>query len=506
MLIALGLLVLAGDTVSGKLVGENVCQEEQRYTINVTEYFVRNSTARNYKWCMNVPPRCSFYTTRLINESRIVEKEVADLIDKCCSGYVEDSGKCTPVCPDCVNGTCVAGTCSCFPGYKGELCDAACDAAEWGENCENRCACESCDPVTGECVCPAGWTGSRCQSPCPYGFYGLNCQTRCNCDSPTACNPITGECEATFATLSSPRPTKKSTKPHTIKIFKSNSIPFKNNGKFEIDNNFISTTPVFETTETPFSEADHEDNLAVNQMAIDNYMSGGDRDGRRYVLTTVGPAQIVKSSKAKVKEKEVSTSAGEENYLGDDGQRGYPEVYKNDLVNGASAATAISVGIIILAVVIVAAHHFKRSKTTNKSKGGGSKGVSTVAVYTHSIFHTPLPEPPTFENPVFVSPTDQNSTSEGQRFETHVVCSMNFPSLSGKDPREYLYDHPPSTGSYRAASIPEPPDIDSIKSVTQCEPLYDEIPSGMVPTPVSESPPLYKSPSLYMNTCGKTRF
>jgi hypothetical protein len=126
-------------------------------------------------------------------------------------------------------------------------------------------------------------------------------------------------------------------------------------------------------------------------MAIDNYMSGGDRDGRRYVLTTVGPAQIVKSSKAKVKEKEVSTSAGEENYLGDDGQRGYPEVYKNDLVNGASAATAISVGIIILAVVIVAAHHFKRSKTTNKSNGGGSKGVSTVAVYTHSIFHTPLP-------------------------------------------------------------------------------------------------------------------
>jgi hypothetical protein len=31
MLIAIGLLVLAGDTVSGKLVGENVCQEEQRY-------------------------------------------------------------------------------------------------------------------------------------------------------------------------------------------------------------------------------------------------------------------------------------------------------------------------------------------------------------------------------------------------------------------------------------------------------------------------------------------
>lgn len=32
----------------------------------MTEYFLRNVTVRDYKWCVNVPPRCSFYTLRTV--------------------------------------------------------------------------------------------------------------------------------------------------------------------------------------------------------------------------------------------------------------------------------------------------------------------------------------------------------------------------------------------------------------------------------------------------------
>jgi hypothetical protein len=52
MLIALGLLVLAGDTVSGKLVGENVCQEEQRYMrdFSSTKIISSNFTYLKKNW------------------------------------------------------------------------------------------------------------------------------------------------------------------------------------------------------------------------------------------------------------------------------------------------------------------------------------------------------------------------------------------------------------------------------------------------------------------------
>lgn len=73
----------------------------------------------------------------------------------------------------------------------------------------------------------------------------------------------------------------------------------------------------------------------------------------------------------------------------------------------------------------------------------------------------------------------------------------------------YLYDHPPSTGSYRAASIPEPPDADwsSLRSAPVSEPVYDEIPCYRKSLPINQPPPPYRDSdtSLYMNTIG-TRF
>ncbi|EEZ97747.2 uncharacterized protein NimA [Tribolium castaneum] len=435
MLVVIGLVVCIGGTVLGKLTGDHVCQEEQRHKVNVTEFFVRNSTVRNYEWCLNVPPRCSFYTTRLLNESKIVEKEITDLIDKCCPGYVQNGDICTPSCPDCQNGRCDNGRCRCFPGFKGETCATSCLRTEWGEDCKFNCSCDHgvCEPTNGKCVCDAGWSGSRCQSLCPLGFWGPNCHEQCMCNPDESCDPITGQCDQLSTTST----------PTTVLI---NTIQLKNNGKFETDQNGLLSTTILTTS------------------IVDNIMSDSNR---RFLLTTNRP----KLSNDDMVDEE-----------------------RDNFVNSASAATAISLGVILVAAVIVVVNHFRTK--------GGKKEVSTVAVYTHSIFHTPLPEPPTFENPIFAAP---EAAPEGQRFEAHVVCSMNFPTHSSKgDPREYLYDHPPSTGSYRAASIPEPPENEPPSPIF--EPVYDEIPSGMLPTPISEPPPSYKAASLYMNTCGKTRF
>lgn len=91
--------------------------------------------------------------------------------------------------------------------------------------------------------------------------------------------------------------------------------------------------------------------------------------------------------------------------------------------------------------------------------------------------------------------------------------------------KHYLYDHPPSTGSYRASS-----DVDAISqySLSQkntfgiiTEPVYDEIPSKEedilnVSTQPSTSSHYTNHTinkvqsetvnSLYMNTCGRTHF
>lgn len=171
---------------------------------------------------------------------------------------------------------------------------------------------------------------------CPLGFFGSDCHEQCSCNSDESCDPITGQCESISTT---------STEKSTIFV---NTIQLKNNGKFEIDKNGLISTTIISTG------------------IIDNFMSSHvDSDtNRQYFLTTDRP----KLSKD------------------DDFDRGD----RDDLVNSASAATAISVGVIVVAAVILAANHF-RGKGVGKKGVKKEKGVSTVAVYTHSIFHTPLP-------------------------------------------------------------------------------------------------------------------
>ncbi|RZC37294.1 uncharacterized protein BDFB_006918, partial [Asbolus verrucosus] len=249
------------------------------------------------------------------------------------------------------------------------------------------------------------------------GFYGEDCKEKCSCKSDELCHYVTGECEAsvttttitstdktTFSSLNTNSDPTKSYILNKVKIDKNNVLSFKNNGKFETDiNGLLSTTSVLGIMETEFPVAEDQDKLEISKMPTNDYGSvhqftGPDRDEQSInTLMTRGPVQVTKSSKAKVNVKEVSATEAshphEENYLNDEAHRGsinQPPINKNDLVNSASAATAISVAVIIIAVVIVATNHFIRNKKKIKEGAERTKGMPTVSVYTHSIFHTPL--------------------------------------------------------------------------------------------------------------------
>ncbi|XP_017775775.1 PREDICTED: uncharacterized protein LOC108562081, partial [Nicrophorus vespilloides] len=99
-----------------------------------------------------------------------------------------------------------------------------------------------------------------------------------------------------------------------------------------------------------------------------------------------------------------------------------------------SGIAAIAIPISAMYVIFV----LMRRRTNDTSTDSESK--------PKSVYHSPLPDPPAYQN----------------QFETEILSS-----LSAKGCMDLLYDHPPSTGSYRAAAIPEP---------ESSEPLYDEIP------------------------------
>jgi hypothetical protein len=91
------------------------------------------------------------------------------------------------------------GTCTCAPGYMGELCERKCESGWFGLECSLVCNCHDdnsigCDPVTGTCLCKPEWGGVQCETRCPPGHYGKDCNNICECQNNSSCDPVTGQC------------------------------------------------------------------------------------------------------------------------------------------------------------------------------------------------------------------------------------------------------------------------------------------------------------------------
>ncbi|CAG9769656.1 unnamed protein product [Ceutorhynchus assimilis] len=179
------------------------------------------------------------------------------------------------------------------------------------------------------------------------------------------------------------------------------------------------------------------------------------------------------------------------------------------LIYSICAASLTTFLILVIVVTLYAVRNSKKKVENNKVK----KDMATVAVFTTSIFHSPLPDPPapTFDNPTYLATSDngnncileKNDSIEIQEFSVVFQKPVKPPRLD----KQYLYDHPPSTGSYRASS-----EVDTLsqynssqKFAAILEPLYDEIPSKGPNNRIGMDSNS-NGDSLYMNTCGRTEF
>ncbi|XP_070552744.1 leukocyte tyrosine kinase receptor-like [Ptychodera flava] len=74
-----------------------------------------------------------------------------------------------------------------------------CNRNKWGDKCELDCACVhalKCDRYSG-CICSLGWTGLHCEQACRDGMFGNNCSEKCLCQSEhtMACDSENGRCK-----------------------------------------------------------------------------------------------------------------------------------------------------------------------------------------------------------------------------------------------------------------------------------------------------------------------
>ncbi|KRT86479.1 hypothetical protein AMK59_2825, partial [Oryctes borbonicus] len=177
---------------------------KSRYKVNVTKHELQNKTVRRYVWCVQVPPRCSDYVVKTINVTKMEEEERIRFINKCCDGYYEVNGGCSPnSCRFCKYGTCGPdGICNCDLGYWGINCDKECTNESPSKTCPRNCSnCVEgfCDISTGNCTCLL--SNARCDLVCTEGH---NCVKQCKCDATTACDPLKAKCVSAITDYETP--------------------------------------------------------------------------------------------------------------------------------------------------------------------------------------------------------------------------------------------------------------------------------------------------------------
>ncbi|XP_031328078.1 uncharacterized protein LOC116159264 [Photinus pyralis] len=460
-----------------------------------------------------MPPRCSYYTENQRYIQEVIEKEEVRLVNRCCSGFKEDaiSSTCVFDCAQCSTIECkLSSECSCPPGFWGQECDLGCPDYYWGPNCFEKCPCikGSCNPITGYCNCPPGWKGSRCEEE-------LTPQTNSSArsDGSNFVKSLTKQSDrAHYPTLQ---------KYFTFMVTTHNPASAV---RTESDPLSISTPKIASVlvshTETTTEINDQRPPVAINDVGGKTEMStesvaaqsiiqeSGTQQNQSFVNNSMLDRAISVSQvtndivKEKVAESigvsvtNTQTVSSEGSWLDDQSPADidtnlstHPNgtyVKSSHIIFSVGAVVGILATIIIIVAVTFLTtqnYKYKHNKMSilgndKNTKNGSSDGrLSAVAIYTRSVFHTPLPEPPALEIPIFSAPLESRTTATS--LQAHVVCSMHLQNETNnrKDARfiDEFYDHPPSTGSYRAASIPEPPYLQTVTSASK-EHLYDEIP------------------------------
>ncbi|CAG9864214.1 unnamed protein product [Phyllotreta striolata] len=486
-----------------KLAGDHVCLTEETYPVNVTEWYEKNATVRNYRWCYNVPPRCSYYTLKRINDTRIVEKNETITVEKCCPGFLEKENHCVSSCPLCKNGVCENGICNCLPGYKGHSCELDCPRGEWGPNCSRSCNCPNeCDPKTGIC------SEQTTKNP-PIITTQTSPGTTIK-EEPTREPTIIEEQTRTttkpplFTTIEQLHSTTTKSPVTTIEeeqigtTAKSSSTTSKEE-QLRITAKSSSTTSKEEqlrTTGKSSSTTSYEEQIRTTTSSGSTVKEEQTKKNLGPIVTKQGlliPVEIQYELKQKpttystVRDKNFLEMSNEE-------YSNRQMSMNNNFPADEFALFGITVLLALMLIVAVLTGNFLRKR---KKKNFSQNGKRHLSAFSASIFHSPLPDPPVTENPLYMNPVKCQGDKDLPAFETRIICNVN----NTPNAVEIEYDHPPSIVNVKrapladAANMTRPVDDRSI-----IEPVYDEIPQK---DDVQQD---NSTLDIYINTCGRTKF
>ncbi|XP_077294836.1 uncharacterized protein LOC143917223 [Arctopsyche grandis] len=153
LLLKYALLILSIANFTNGLLGPNVCNEKQNYTLTTRVKYHQPVSVRTYTWCFDIPPKCSSVHTEMRERWKVQTETREKNVYFCCPGFVENEEKCNPKCSE---------------GVTGNNCNQDCPPDKWGVSCSQDCRCPRnsvCDPKNGKCICMDGWAGSSCNVP-----------------------------------------------------------------------------------------------------------------------------------------------------------------------------------------------------------------------------------------------------------------------------------------------------------------------------------------------------
>uniref|UniRef100_A0AAR5P2K7 EGF-like domain-containing protein n=1 Tax=Dendroctonus ponderosae TaxID=77166 RepID=A0AAR5P2K7_DENPD len=482
-------LLMIVANLEAALLGDHVCQKEIIVSDLIPTWTPKNQTIRTYQWCMSIPPRCSVYSTRFENEFRLSFINVTTSIETCCEGFKEENNVCVSICGNCLNGLCSNSSCICRSGWDGPECENPILPTELSTLGPPNASTESTPNTQKEFsfllpfatpTTPLDGLQQLIPEP-PEDIL----------DTELPFNPAsTSSMEYSDVELESSGSTSRSTLEAEVAVKKLDDIDDKKENP-SADVEIFQEETIVQSTPTPIS-------VLIKPLAQ------GHQEEQRI------PKEALMGQKY---EKRASV----EN-LTQNSRFSVTEASHQHLIYSICAASLISF-VVLVTVVTLYAMRASRKKIETSTKSGNQE-IATVAVYTSSIFHSPLPDPPIFENPTYLAAISRepNLNRLGVGLDAPEL-NLSYPKQANhlkSDVLHYLYDHPPSTGSYRASS-----EVDTLSQynfsqkylpVSISEPVYDEIPSKVDEVeprngePKNDSDRTADSHCLYMNTCARTKF
>ncbi|XP_061377668.1 uncharacterized protein LOC116766763 isoform X3 [Danaus plexippus] len=464
------------------LSGPNVCMVQQKYNITKRVKYRAPMSVRTYEWCFAMPPRCSKWSTEMRELTRLETGERIAEVAVCCPGYKMRDVTCVPICPS---------------GKMGNNCSEDCPADKWGPNCAKDCGeCNNgyCDSITGECECDEGWQGESCQVRMP------------TTSPPALMEKLLTTTKSTVQTLATSVPTTLTTISTSIMQILSTSKPSLSSSIFvTTSTEKTENTPKTSTSQTTITSVvnptlSYENVTPSTTLWVDNK--------EKFLKTTVTNFIYNRTETSEAEPEHITAVMS-------DRERDHTSL---DLISVISIAGGVMMAVITVAVVIVMIERCKRHRYDDVRKINDIRmqvimdNNDEPPPYVRSIFHTPLPEPPTTDRNHYqpISTLDRNLKQFMRPVVVQAISPVMLENFRGI--LECHYDHLPHTNQdfgtipvrcsvassmkYDEKLLRQRPlsvadyTIDSLKceakldviDCTTSEPLYAEIPCWRPPS------------------------